>query len=63
MTSRVNGQCSFSKGGEGVGTGYSKRVFVVFFGGGLFLILFFTLSKILLATKICQSGARKLAKL
>lgn len=37
----------------------TKRVFVVL--GGLFAFVFFfffTLSKILLATKICQSGAR-----
>lgn len=41
--------------------GVTKRVFVVL-GGGI-LSLFITLSKILLATKIRQSGARKLAKL
>lgn len=38
------------------------RGFLLFFGGGI-LSLFITLSKILLATKIRQSGARKLAKL
>lgn len=43
------------------GGGVTKRVFVVL-GGGI-LSLFITLSKILLATKIRQSGARKLAKL
>lgn len=48
------------RGGEWSGL---PRGFLLFVGG-LFLFLFFTLSKILLATKkICQSGARKLAKL
>lgn len=45
------------EGGNGL-----PRGFLLFFGVFI-LSLFFTLSKILLATKIRQSGARKLAKL
>lgn len=48
------------RGGEWNGL---PRGFLLFWGVCLLLFLFFTLSKILLATKICQSGARKLAKL